>query len=206
MQDIAKITAELSRLTFEAWLFVVICVVLALAFAWLIWNGLRNRGRLQRVLRKLGCEFRHDHVIPDGVGGQIHLDYLLLTAKGLVVLDVKNYRGILFGAEHIPVWTQMVRGGSYKFTNPLPQNALRVQAVKLLVADVPVRGRVVFTQEGHFTKGWPAGVSLLESLQQDLGLTVPPDTVPAAYRDAWAYLLAQGESAEGEARPSRQSA
>lgn len=204
-QDIDRIIANLSRLDTQAWLMIVLALAIVCAFAWLLWTRQRNRGRVVRVLRSLAGDFRRDLVIPDGIGGQIQLEYLLLTMKGLVVLDVKNYRGTLFGAEHIPTWSQLVPAGSYKFTNPLPQNALRVQAVKLLVGDVPVCGRVVFTQEGYFPKGLPAGVSLLEGLAQDLGLAAQVEGIPDAYRDGWHYLLSRAEQPDPGLPVTRQS-
>lgn len=145
-----------------------------------------KRQGLPRLLRGLGGLYVRDLIIPDGVGGTIQTDYLVLLRGGVLVLDVKNYRGVLFGAENAPLWSQMVRARSFKFTNPLPENSLRVQSLKLLLPNVPVIGRVVFTGEGRFPRDRPAGVSMLDTLVADLDAFAGPASIQ--YMEAWKRL------------------
>lgn len=151
----------------------------------------RRRGKarwkraLSRTLKHVGREILRDILIPDGVGGYIHVEYVLLTPVAVLVIDARNYPGALFGAAHLEQWTQMVNGGSYKFANPLDQNALRVQSVKTLISEVPVMGRVVFTEAGHFPKGMPQGVSMLNALKGDLAAVLADGDVPQTLRQAW---------------------
>jgi hypothetical protein len=145
-----------------------------------------RHNQVARLLRSLGGMYVRDLIIPDGVGGTIQTDYLVLLRGGVLVLDVKNYRGALFGAENAPLWSQMVRARSYKFTNPLPENTLRVQSLKLLLPSVPVIGRVVFTREGHFPRDIPAGVSMLDTLVDDLDAFAGPASLQ--YMEAWKRL------------------
>ena len=156
--------------------------------ALLAWRAYVKRNQIARRLRRLGCLFTRDLIIPDGIGGTIQTDYLVLMRGGLLVLDVKNYRGVLFGSENAPLWSQLVRSRSYKFTNPLPENSLRVQSLKHLLPDVPVLGRVVFMPEGQFPRDRPRSVSMLDTLLDDLG-----DFAGAAslqHMDAWTRLKA----------------
>jgi hypothetical protein len=50
--------------------------------------------------------------------------------------------------------------------NPLESLYDRVAAVRLLAGDVPVEGRIVFTDRGRFPKGRPPHVSRLGSLAE----------------------------------------
>lgn len=167
-------------------LLVAVLIVLARR-----WHARRNQ--VPRLLRRLGGMYVRDMIIPDGVGGTIQTDFLVLLRGGVLVLDVKNYRGALFGAANAPLWSQMVRARSFKFTNPLPENTLRVQSLKLLLPNVPVLGRVVFTREGHFPRDMPAGVSMLDTLAEDLGAFAGPASL--LYMEAWKRLKSGEQSA-----------
>jgi hypothetical protein len=160
---------------------------------------LRER-RMRRHIEQCGLDFVKNAVLPDGMDGVTHIDYLLLTPTGIVVADLKRYQGILFGAEHIDQWTQVLGQKSFKFANPLFKNELDVMAVKAQVPSTNVTGRVIFSEEGDFPKGIPTGVSRLGDLKSDLGGGVPPrpgDEVPAALAAAWATLRAALLEAKG---------
>ena len=144
--------------------------------------------RIAKALKSISRECLRDLVVPDGVGGYIHVDYVLLTPHALLVIDVRNYQGALFGAPRLKQWTQVANGGSHKFDNPLDQNALRVQSIKVLVPDVPVTGRVVFTEAGYFPKDMPQGVSMLGALKDDLAAVTGPGEVPEKLLGAWGAL------------------
>ena len=44
-------------------------------------------------------------LVSDGMGGEIHIEHLLLTGKGLVVLDVKTITGVAFRGQYHPIET-----------------------------------------------------------------------------------------------------
>ena len=64
--------------------------------------------------------------------GEIHLDHLLLTPRGLVVIDLRNAHGAVFGGEQMDDWTVMSATRRYTFRNPLGALAARVHAVRRL--------------------------------------------------------------------------
>jgi len=170
------------------WGAVLTTLLLVTVLIMLAWRRHTKRHLVSRLLRSLGGIYVRDLIIPDGVGGTVQTDFLVLLRGGVLVLDVKNYRGALFGAENAPLWSQMVRARSFKFTNPLPENTLRVQSLKLLLPNVPVIGRVVFTREGRFPRDIPAGVSMLDTLAEDLGAFAGPASLQ--YLEAWKRLKA----------------
>lgn len=175
------------------WSAVLTALLLLIVLVALAWRGYIKRNYVPRLLRRLGGIYVRDMIIPDGVGGTIQTDFLVLLRGGILVLDVKNYRGALFGAENAPLWSQMVRARSYKFTNPLPENVLRVQSLKLLLPNIPILGRVVFTREGHFPRDMPVGVSMIDTLAADLGAFAGPASLQ--YLEAWKRFR-RGEHAD----------
>ena len=168
-------------------------LLLVTVLALLVWRWYVRRNQLPRLIRQLGGVYLRDLIIPDGVGGTIQTDFLVLLRGGVLVLDVKNYRGVLFGSGKAPLWSQLVKSRSYKFTNPLPENTLRVQSLKYLLPDVPVVGRVVFMSEGCFPRERPAGVSMLDTLADDLGAFAGPASLQ--YMEAWKRLKAASRDA-----------
>jgi hypothetical protein len=121
----------------------------------------RKRGPLlARALQAVAIYRLQDVLVPDGMGGQIQVEHLLLTANGLVVIDVKAFEGTIFASDRMAEWT--VIGQQGRFTFPNPQGTLydRVAALRQLVRDVPVVGHVLFAPGADFSKGRPKDVVL----------------------------------------------
>ena len=80
------------------------------------------------------CGFDHlrDVLVPDGQGSGLHVDFLLLTMRGVVVIDLRDVAGNIFGGDQMADWTVM--DGAQRFTFPNPQTALydRIAAVRAL--------------------------------------------------------------------------
>ena len=82
-------------------------VVLATAFAVailvlaVVYLRRRHRGGVDDALRAIGVDSMQDILLPDGMGGQIHLQHVLLTAKGLLVLDLKTIKGTVFASDRM---------------------------------------------------------------------------------------------------------
>ncbi len=158
-----------------AWGGVLVLVLLAVA---LRYRRTRQARTLRRAIRALGTKVMADVLVPDSVEGRIHADFLVLSGRRILVVDVKDYRGMLFGGQNTDVWTQVVDGRSYKFDNPLYRNRAREAAVRALVPEADVQGVVVFTDAGRFPRQLPAGVFMLAELAKELAasdVAVPPN-------------------------------
>jgi hypothetical protein len=94
------------------------------------------------------------------MGGQIQLEHLLLTANGLVIIDVKEFEGTIFAGDRMQEWTVIGQQGRFTFPNPLGTLYDRIAAVRQLVRDVPVTGHVLFAHSAAFSKGRPKDVLL----------------------------------------------
>ena len=131
-----------------------------------------------------------DSLVPDGMGGSYHVDFLLLTLRGVVVIDLRDIKGNIFGGDQMQEWTVMDGARRFTFTNP--QSALydRIAAVKAVAGDMPVEGRIVFTRRGRFPKGLPKFTLMIDALRAEFpaaDFESPADTI-ARFREGWQRL------------------
>ncbi len=144
--------------------------VLLLLLLWLLYRFVRGRGsKLDQVLRDIAYERVHDLVIPNGDDGEILIDQLLLTSQGLLILEVKDVDGAVFGSDKMQDWTVISADRRYTFSNPQHGLYDRIAAVRYIVRQVPVAGRVLFLEGAEFNKGMPGLVATLDSLQHEFG-------------------------------------
>jgi hypothetical protein len=119
----------------------------------------RRRGpELKQALEAVAIERLQNVLLPDGMGGHIQVEHLLLTGQGLVVIDAKSFAGTIFASERMEEWTVIGKQGRFTFPNPLGTLYDRVAALRQLVRDVPVTGYVLFGGGADFTKGRPRDV------------------------------------------------
>jgi len=152
----------------------------------------RNEDRINSI----AFEMLRNILIPSGNGGQIHVNYLLLTERGLLVLDLFDVPGAVFGGDQMFQWTAIGRKLRFTFANPQAILYDRMAAVKLLAGEVPVEGRLVFTQRGDFPKGKPKYVVRIDQLTSDFPvIDRSRSNVAAAFADVW-------QNINGESRPN----
>ena len=158
---------ELLTSEYATWLIPL--AVIVVAGLW-IWYRRRVGGNR---LRKVLSEISHDRIdgllIPNGDDGEIEIDHLLLTSQGLLIVDIKEAVGTVFGSDKMMEWT--VISDERRYTFPNPQTALydRIAAVRHIVRQVPVAGRILFLDGADFTKGIPGMVSNLDELLEEFG-------------------------------------
>ena len=144
--------------------------VLLLLLLWLLYRFVRGRGsKFDQVLRDIAYERVHDLVIPNGDDGEILIDQLVLTSQGVLILEVKDVEGAVFGSDKMEDWTVISADRRYTFSNPQHGLYDRIAAVRQIVRQVPVAGRVLFLDGAEFNKGMPGLVSTLDQLQQEFG-------------------------------------
>ncbi len=142
------------------------CAVVA--SLWLLRWCRNPERRLEQAFSTFSSAQLRDFVIPDGTGGEIQLDCLLLTPSGLVVLDINDTQGTVFAGERLDLWSATSAGARITFDNPLPLLQARVDAVEQLARGIKVEGRILFTAETDFPKGHPPEVTTLAALQEAL--------------------------------------
>jgi hypothetical protein len=179
------------------WLGLGALLLLLIALAFWGFRAYQRRARRRALLARLervAFEAVHQVLVPDGMGGFIHVDHLLLTPRGVLVLDTRRVAGLIFGGDQMSDWTVMGRGRRFTFDNPQPALYDRIAAVKALTGEVPVEGRLLFSNVGKFTKGIPKWVLMLDGIEVefpvvDRGMKSSP--VFAQFADGWSRLVSQ---------------
>lgn len=145
-------------------------LLVVLLLAWLLIRWRRSGGKeLSRALDAIAFERIENLLIPNTEGGEIHIDHLVLTARGLLVVDVKDVEGTVFGSDRMENWTVISENHRFTFANPQAALYDRIAAVYQLAQDVPVAGCVVFLNKAQFTKGVPSMVCTVDELVAQYG-------------------------------------
>jgi hypothetical protein len=155
-----------------------------------IWQRYRRflvRRGIRAIVDSVAYEFLSDVLITDGMEGYFHFDFLLLTQRGILVLDLREVPGVIFGGDQMDEWTVMTRTRRYTFGNPQGPLLDRIAAIKQIAGETPVEGRIAFTSRSKFPKGRPKSVLMLDSLRVEYA---PVDKATmaasvASFRPSW---------------------
>ncbi len=148
----------------------VFAIIIAIIL-FMMWKNFRSKEShryFPRVIRKISKHYMKNVVIPDAVEGSSFIDWLVLTPRGVLLISQKPYRGMIFGAENISHWTQVVDRRSYSFENPMRQLEIDLVTIKSLIPGIPVKGYVVFDRDSFFPKGKPKTVLTLNEIKQNI--------------------------------------
>lgn len=169
-------------------------IVFVATFFHRFFKARRAKRRTEEAIASIAYDLLTNVLVPNGMGGQIHIHYLLLTERGLLVLDLVDAPGAVFGGDQMTEWTAIGKKRRYTFGNP--QHALydRMAAVRSLAGEVPVEGRIVFSLQSEFPKGKPRYVVRIDELGEDFASVDPSRGSPAAaFADVWQNIRAHSE-------------
>jgi hypothetical protein len=176
-----------------------VAIVALLAWAIVLWRKRRDLQRIEATIDSVAYDVLRNVLIPNGMDGQITLQYLLLTERGLLVLDLLERPGAIFGGDQMVEWTSIGKKRRYTFRNPQHVLYDRIAAVKLLAANTPVDGRVVFTLRSEFPKGKSTYVMRIDELAKEYPLVDRHrGNVVAAFANVWSHVKQNAKSALGE--------
>lgn len=167
---------------------VVIGIVVTLGWRWYVRR--RERLRRKRRIEAVSVDHLRDVAVPDGSGGTLHIDYVLLTVRGVLLLDVREVVGNVFGSDPMVEWTVMHAGRRHTFANPQGPLYDRIAALKALVEDLPIEARVLFGTGSSFPKGLPRMTIREESLESEfpLGDRGQAEQIVATWMQDWQKL------------------
>ena len=91
----------------------------------------------------------HDLYLQKPNGTYTQIDVAVATKAGIIVFEVKDYSGWIFGNEHQRYWTQILAYGKekHRFYNPVMQNAGHIQAIRQCLPhnpNIPIFSVIVF--------------------------------------------------------------
>ena len=155
---------------------ILLSLVLALAIIFKIWRRHRNnkiiaestdlhRGTASERdiilrLRKFGIEAQdiyHDLYFRRRNGAYVQVDMVVPTKVGIIVFELKDYKGWLFGDGEHKKWTQILNYGKVKnyFYNPVMQNEGHIFHMRELcpqLRNVPIYSVIVFSGDCRLRK------------------------------------------------------
>ena len=178
------------------WIAAGVAIVLVGAGGYVAVGAYQRRARRKQLLARLdriAYESAHQVLVPDGMGGYIHIVHLLLTPRGLLVLDTRRVPGLIFGGDQMSDWTVIGRR-RFTFDNPQPALYDRLAAVKALAGDFPVEGRLLFSNIGKFTKGMPKYVMMLDGIEVEfpqVDRSLKGSAALEPFAEVWSRVVAQ---------------
>jgi hypothetical protein len=181
---------------YEWWAAGSLALVVLVVLVWWWWRR-RSGPEVARALEAVAIERLQNVLLPDGMGGHIEIEHLLLTGQGLVVIDAKSFAGTIFASERMAEWTVIGKQGRFTFPNPLGTLYDRVAALRQLVRDVPVAGHVLFGGGADFSKGRPRDVLSAAELVELYRRPEQPDLerLLVAFAPHWDRVKASIETA-----------
>ncbi|MDP5137794.1 nuclease-related domain-containing protein [Rheinheimera baltica] len=148
---------------------IVLLAFVAARYGARIKGALAERQLHRILLRELPTSYQHyrNLVIPTAKGDLTEVDHLVVSAYGIFVIEVKNYRGWIFGGEKQPQWTVQRFRSKNQFMNPLRQNYKHTEAVKHLLGlngkdTEAVHSVVAFSQRAEFKSQIPKNVMYID--------------------------------------------
>ena len=123
-----------------------------------ITRGEWSERRVVLRLLKMGINPKaifHDLYIQKPNGEYTQIDVAVATKAGIIVFEVKDYSGWIFGNEHQKYWTQLLAYGKekHRFYNPVMQNSGHIQAIRQCLQqnpDTPIYSVIVFFGSSEF--------------------------------------------------------
>jgi hypothetical protein len=120
-------------------------------------RGTRSEQDMVLKLLKSGIKptaIFHDIYFYKGNGHYCQIDLVVATKVGIIVFEVKDYSGWIFGGAKQEYWTQVLAYGDekYKFYNPILQNKKHIEDLKKNYdfVNLPIYSLIVFFGDCNF--------------------------------------------------------
>ena len=131
----------------------------------------------------------HDLYVKKSNGGFSQIDLVVATKSGIIVFEVKDYSGWIFGNGNQTNWTQVLAYGNWKFRfyNPVKQNQGHIRHLReSLGENVPFYSVILFSGNCHLRdiSSVPQGTTIVKPRQvSDVVSGIINDNEPANYTD-----------------------
>ena len=100
--------------------------------------------------------------------GLTQIDYILISSKGIFVIEMKDLKGWLFGSKYDKYWTQSIFRKKYQVYNPIHQNYGHVQVLKEKIPQHSelIQSVIVLTGRSEFKSSIPESVVYMRDFQK----------------------------------------
>jgi hypothetical protein len=124
------------------------------------WFGEKKTAfKLWFFLSKKNYTVYNNLIIPSD-NGTTQIDHLVVSSKGLFIIETKNKDGWIFGSENQKQWTQTFYNKKYRFQNPLHQTYRQKKVLSsfLGVEQAKIHSVVYFIGDAKFKTKLPKNV------------------------------------------------
>ena len=119
-------------------------------------KGARGEYRTSEQLDKAPFEKKllFNVYIPNRSGALTELDIIMISTKGIYVIENKNYSGWIFGDEKSKNWCETIKGKKYFFYNPVKQNKSHIKNLEkvLQIGEEKYQSVIVFNNNANLKK------------------------------------------------------
>ncbi|MDE6381018.1 MAG: NERD domain-containing protein [Muribaculaceae bacterium] len=102
-------------------------------------------------LRKKDFIVLNDLMLPTANGKTSQIDHVVVSTRGIFVIETKNHAGRITGSEQAQYWQQHLSSQSRGFYNPILQNRSHLRAVR---RHLPKMDSELFSTMVVFTEAW----------------------------------------------------
>lgn len=98
-------------------------------------QGARGEYRTSQILETATFENKllFNCYIPNRSGDKTKLDIIMISTKGIYVVENKNYSGWIFGDEQSKNWCETLKGKKFFFYNPVKQNESHIKNLEKIL-------------------------------------------------------------------------
>lgn len=171
----------------EYWFVIPVAIACLLVILRTPLHNWRQERQIARAIKRLGARTMKNVHLPDGMGGEVIIEYLLLTRDAILIVDVNRFSGLIFGGDNTDQWTQVINKCSYRFPNPGHYLQQQVGAVRIVIPKARIEGLHLFTHDAEFPRDKPPGVLQIKDVRKRPRRPKPRD-IPKQLRAAWKVL------------------
>ncbi|MDE6290000.1 MAG: NERD domain-containing protein [Muribaculaceae bacterium] len=104
----------------------------------------------------------NDLMIPTSNNRTSQIDHVVVSTRGIFVIETKNHAGRISGGEHAQYWQQHLSSQSRGFYNPILQNRSHLRAIRRLL---PKMDSGLFSTMVVFTEAWRLDIKAEEIIK-----------------------------------------
>ena len=154
-------------------LLIIVIVIVLWYFSSPQFKGKVGETKVNLVLASSFAYSKHylfSDIIVKYNGETTQIDHVVISKRGVFVIETKNYSGWIFGNERQKQWTQVIYRKKYYFQNPLNQNYKHKLAIQKILGidESKIISLVVFTNKSEFKTIMPYNVVQLGELRRFL--------------------------------------
>ena len=186
--DMLQIWIESLSIEDQPWLIGPLALAVLVIPVFLFRNALLHWWEGYQItwaVKRLGARMLRDIDLPDGMGGEIRIDFVVLSTDAILVISVKRYDGMIFGGAQTDEWTQTINNHSYKFPNPDLYLLQQVNVVRSIIPKSPIRGMHLFTNNAIFPWDKPYNVWQAKDLRSSSIRRPRLKDIPAELHATW---------------------